>query len=326
MRYPFRALATAVSTLALVVAAGTAAAQSWPVKPIRTINPFPAGGGTDTFARPWAAKLTQLLGQQVLIENMGGAGGTVGAARAAKEAPDGYTWFIGAIHHTIADSLYTKLPYSLERDFAPVTVLAMVPNVVVIHPKHDFKTLQELLDYAKANPGKLNFGSAGSGTSHHMIGELFKQTANVDLTHVPYKGAGPLMQDLLAGQVDMAFDGMGTSATQIKAGKLRPLAVTSATRNRVIPDVPTMREAGVDFAISLTWYALWGIKGTPQPIIDRMYAETVKVLQMPDIKDIWASQGADVGGMPPAEFGAFVHSEIVKWAKVVKTAGIKVDL
>ena len=326
MRHPFRALATAVSTLALALAAGAAGAQSWPVKPIRTINPFPAGGGTDTFARPWAAKMTQLLGQQVLIENMGGAGGTVGAARAAKEAPDGYTWFIGAIHHTIADSLYTKLPYSLERDFAPVTLLASVPNVVVIHPKHDFKTLQELVGYAKANPGKLNFGSAGSGTSHHMIGELFKQTANVDLTHVPYKGAGPLMQDLLAGQVDMAFDGMGTSATQIKAGKLRPLAVTSATRNRVIPDVPTMKEAGVDFAISLTWYALWGIKGTPQPIIDRMYAETAKVLQMPDIKDIWASQGADPGGMPPAEFGAFVHSEIVKWAQVVKTAGIKVDL
>jgi tripartite-type tricarboxylate transporter receptor subunit TctC len=326
MHQPFRALALVLSTVAIAIASAGAGAQTWPVKPIRTINPFPAGGGTDTFARPWAAKMTQLLGQQVLIENMGGAGGTVGAARAAKEAPDGYTWFIGAIHHTIADSLYTKLPYSLERDFAPVTLLAAVPNVVVIHPKHAFKTLQELVDYAKANPGKLNFGSAGSGTSHHMIGELFKQTANVDLTHVPYKGAGPLMQDLLAGQVDMAFDGMGTSANQIKAGKLRPLAVTSATRNRVIPDVPTMKEAGVDFAISLTWYALWGIKGTPQPIVDRMYAETVKVLQMPDIKDIWASQGADAGGMPPAEFGAFVHSEITKWAKVVKTAGIKVDL
>jgi tripartite-type tricarboxylate transporter receptor subunit TctC len=262
----------------------------------------------------------------VLIENMGGAGGTVGAARAAKEAPDGYTWFVGAIHHTIAESLYTKLPYSLERDFAPVTILASVPNVVVLHPKHSFKSLQEMIAFAKANPGTLNYGSAGSGTSHHMIGELFKQTTGVDLTHVPYKGAGPLMQDLLAGQVDMAFDGMGTSANQIKAGKLRPLAVTSATRNPVIPDVPTMKEAGVDFAISLTWYALFAIKGTPQPIIDRMYADTVKVLQMPDIKTIWASQGADAGGQPPAEFAAFVRSEIEKWAKVTKTAGIKVDL
>ena len=205
--------------------------------------------------------MSQLLGQQVLIENMGGAGGTVGAARASKEAPDGYTWFIGAIHHTIAESLYTKLPYSLERDFAPVTVLAAVPNVVVIHPKNDFKTLQELIAYAKANPGKLNFGSAGSGTSHHMIGELFKQTAGVDLTHVPYKGAGPMMQDLLAGQVDMAFDGMGTSANQIKAGKLRPLAVTSGTRNRVVPDVPTMKEAGVDFAISLDLVCALGGQG-----------------------------------------------------------------
>jgi tripartite-type tricarboxylate transporter receptor subunit TctC len=159
-----------------------------------------------------------------------------------------------------------------------------------------------------------------------MIGELFKQTTGVDLTHVPYKGAGPLMQDLLAGQVDMAFDGMGTSANQIKAGKLRPLAVTSATRNPVIPEVPTMTEAGVDFAISLTWYALFARAGTPQPIIDRMYADTVKVLQMPDIKTIWASQGADAGGQPPAEFAAFVRSEIEKWAKVTKAAGIKVDL
>jgi len=326
MHQPLRALALAISAFTLVVGSTGAAAQTWPVKPIRAINPFPAGGGTDTFARPWAAKMTQLLGQQVLIENMGGAGGTVGATRAAKEAPDGYTWFIGAIHHTIAESLYTKLPYGLERDFTAVTILAAVPNVVVRHPKHNFKTLQELIAYAKANPGKLNYGSAGSGTSHHMIGELFKQTTNVDLTHVPYKGAGPLMQDLLAGQVDMAFDGMGTSANQIKAGKLRPLAVTSATRNRVIPDVPTMKEAGVDFAISLTWYALFAVKGTPQPVVDRMYADTVKVLQMPDIKDIWASQGADVGGQPPAEFAAFVHAEIEKWAKVVKTAGIKVDL
>jgi tripartite-type tricarboxylate transporter receptor subunit TctC len=326
MRQPLRAFALAIAAFAITAVSMGAAAQAWPVKPIRAINPFPAGGGTDTFARPWAAKMTQLLGQQVLIENMGGAGGTVGAARAAKEAPDGYTWFVGAIHHTIAESLYTKLPYSLERDFAPVTVLASVPNVVVLHPKHSFKSLQEMIAFAKANPGTLNYGSAGSGTSHHMIGELFKQTTGVDLTHVPYKGAGPLMQDLLAGQVDMAFDGMGTSANQIKAGKLRPLAVTSATRNPVIPDVPTMKEAGVDFAISLTWYALFAIKGTPQPIIDRMYAETVKVLQMPDIKTIWASQGADAGGQPPAEFAKFVRSEIEKWAKVTKAAGIKVDL
>ena len=326
MHPSFRALALAISAFTLVVGSTGAAAQTWPVKPIRAINPFPAGGGTDTFARPWAAKMTQLLGQQVLIENMGGAGGTVGAARAAKEAPDGYTWFIGAIHHTIAESLYTKLPYSLERDFTAVTILASVPNVVVLHPKRDFKSLQELIAYAKANPGTLNYGSAGSGTSHHMIGELFKQTTGVDLTHVPYKGAGPLMQDLLAGQVDMAFDGMGTSANQIKAGKLRPLAVTSATRNPVIPDVPTMKEAGVDFAISLTWYALFAVKGTPQPIIDRMYTDTVTVLKMPDIKTIWASQGADAGGQPPAEFATFVRSEIEKWAKVTKTAGIKVDL
>ena len=192
MHSSFRALALAISAFAIAVASTGAAAQAWPVKPIRAINPFPAGGGTDTFARPWAAKMTQLLGQQVLIENMGGAGGTVGAARAAKEAPDGYTWFIGAIHHTIAESLYTKLPYSLERDFAPVTVLAAVPNVVVLHPKNDFKTLQELIVYAKANPGKLNYGSAGSGTSHHMIGELFKQTDQRRPDARALQGCGPV--------------------------------------------------------------------------------------------------------------------------------------
>lgn len=326
MRIALRVTAHVLFASVVALAGGTAAAQSWPVKPIRVINPFPAGGGTDTFARPWAAKLSTLVGQQVLIENLGGAGGTVGAARAAKEAPDGYAWFMGAIHHTIAETLYTKLPYGLEKDFAAVTVLALVPNVVVIHPKHDFKTLQELIAYAKANPGRLNFGSAGSGTSHHMIGELFKQTAKVDLTHVPYKGAGPMMQDLLAGQVDMAFDGMGTSATQIKGGKLRPLAVTTATRSPVIPDTPTMKEAGVDFAVSTTWYALWAVRGTPQPIIDRMYAETAKVLQQPEIKEIWASQGAVAGGQPPADMAKFVRSEIEKWGKVVKDAGIKVDL
>ena len=318
--------ALAVFALAATVLADKAIAQAWPVKPVRMINPFPAGGGTDTFARPLAAKLTMQLGQQFLIENQGGAGGTLGAANAAKAPGDGYTMFIGAIHHTIGESIYTKLPYSLERDFIPVTVLAYVPNVVVIHPKHNFKTLQELITYAKANPGKLNFGSAGNGTSHHLAGELFNTLADVKLTHVPYRGAGPLMQDMLAGVVDMAFDGMGTSANQIKAGKLRPLAVTTAKRSSVIPDTPTMAEAGVKGYEVTTWYALWAVKGTPKEVVDRVYAETVKVLALPDIKEIWASQGADLGGQPPAEFEKFIRVEIEKWARVVKAANLKLDL
>jgi tripartite-type tricarboxylate transporter receptor subunit TctC len=278
------------------------------------------------FARPLAAKLTGLLGQQVLIENMAGAGGTVGAARAAKEVPDGYTWFMGAVHHTIAETLYTKLPYNLERDFVPVTVAAFVPNVVVIHPKHNFKNVQELIGYAKANPGKLNYGSAGNGTTHHLSVELFKMMTGTQLTHVPYKGAGPLTPALLGGEVDLAFDGMGTSAPHIKTGKLKPLAVTTVTRSPLVPDVPTMQEAGIAGYEVTTWYALWAIRGTPQPIIDRMYAEVAKVLQMPDIKDIWATQGATLGGMPPAEFDKFMRAEIAKWNKVVKDAGIKIDL
>jgi len=326
MKHPVRGLTLAICAVAMTVVASSAWAQAWPQRPIKIINPFPPGGGTDVFARPLAAKLTGLLGQQVLIENMAGAGGTVGAARAAKEAPDGYTWFMGAVHHTIAETLYTKLPYNLERDFVPVTVAAFVPNVVVVHPKHDFKSVQELIVYAKANPNKLNYGSAGNGTTHHLSVELFKMMTSTQITHVPYKGAGPLTPALLSGEVDLAFDGMGTSAPHIKAGKLRPLAVTTTKRSPIVPNVPTMQEAGIAGYEVTTWYALWAIKGTPQPIVDRMFAETAKVLQMPDIKDIWATQGAELGGMPPAEFDKLVKSEIAKWGKVVKEAGIKIDM
>ena len=313
---------------ALVVSAFStvAVAQQWPDRPIRWINPFPAGGGTDAFARPMAQKLSMLFGQNVIIENMAGAGGTVGAGAAARAAPDGYTWFVGAVHHTIAETLYTKLPYDgLEKNFEPVTVLAYVPNVVVINPKHDFKTLQDLIRYAKANPGKLNFGSAGNGTTHHLIGELFKLRTGTELTHVPYRGAGPLMPDLLAGVVDMAFDGMGTSAPQIKAGKLRPLAVSSPNRNATIPDVPTMAEAGVEGIKVTTWYAIFAVKGTPRPIIDKMYQAIAQVMKDPDIKRAWDQQGADMGGQPPAEFAKFVRAEIEQWGKVVKESGAKID-
>ena len=320
-------LIRAAAGCTLAVLASAAQAQSWPTKPITFLNPFPAGGGTDTFARPIAAKLSQQLGQQVLIENQGGAGGTVGATNATKRAPDGYNWLFGAVHHTIAESLYTKLPYSLERDFEPVTVAAFVPNVVVVHPKHadKFKTLSDLINYARANPGKLNYGSAGSGTTHHLSVELFKTMTKTFLVHIPYRGAGPLMIDLLAGQVDLAFDGMGTSSVQVKAGKLIPLAVTSIKRNPVLPNVPTVQEAGVPGYEVRTWYALWALKGTPKEIRDRMYTETVAAMNQPDLKKIWAEQGADPGGMPPEEFAKLIRSEITKWAKVVKDSGAKVD-
>ena len=322
-RYVARGLAAAA--MALVAVTG-AHAQGWPNRPVKIINPFPAGGGVDTFSRPLAAKLTQAFGQTFYVENMGGAGGTVGAAAAAKSPNDGYTIFVGAIHHAIAESMYAKLPYNIERDFDPITVLASVPNVIVIHPKYtQIRSYQDFLAYAKANPGKLNFGSAGAGTSHHLVGELYKQRTGVDLVHIPYKGAGPMMQDLLGGNVDMAFDGMGTSAAQIAAGKLRPLAVSSAKRSPVIPDVPTLTELGLkDFDVT-SWYAVWVPKGVPKDVQDKLYEAIVKILKDPDIKAIWDKQGATAGGEPPAEFGRFVSAEVQRWRKVVQDGKIKVD-
>jgi tripartite-type tricarboxylate transporter receptor subunit TctC len=322
-----RSILRGIAAAALLAVFGSAHAQApWPEKPVRIINPFAPGGGVDAFARPLAAKLAQQTGMNFVVENQGGAGGTLGATTASRAAPDGYTFFAGAIHHAIGETLYTNLQYGIEKDFVPVTVLSFVPNVVVIHPKHNFKSLKDLIDYAKANPGKLNFGSAGNGTSHHLVGELFKLQTGTDMTHVPYKGAGPMMTDLLGGQVDLAFDGMSTSAAPIKAGRLRPLAVTTATRSFIVPEVPTMMESGFKEFEVTTWYAVWAVKGTPQHIVDKMYAEIVKAINTPELKAIWEQQGATAGGMPPAEFGKFVHSEIAKWAKVVKASKLKIDL
>ena len=312
---------------ALAAATACASGQpNWPAKPVSMVNPFAPGGGVDAFGRPLSAYLSKTIGQQFIVENIAGAGGTLGAANAARRPGDGYTFFLGAVHHTIAESLYTKLPYSLTRDFVPITVLAYVPNVVVLHPKYtSINSLKDLMAYAKANPGKLNFGSAGSGTTHHLAGELFKTMTGLEIIHVPYKGAGPMMQDLLAGQVDMAFDGMGTSAPQIKGGKLKALAVTTTTRSFVVPNVPTMQEAGLPGYEVTTWYALWAVKGTPKDVLDRMYAETIKALQSPEMKVIWEAQGATAGGESPEKFAALVNSEITKWAKVVKDSGAKID-
>jgi tripartite-type tricarboxylate transporter receptor subunit TctC len=313
---------------ALVLAAllpALAFAQSWPTKPVRLVSPFPAGGGTDAFARPLAAQLSQQFGHQFVIDNRGGAGGTIGAEHVAKSAPDGYTFLVGAVHHTIAVSVYAKLGYDLERDLVPVTLVAIVPNVVVLHPKVPATTLKELIAYAKANPNKLNYGSAGNGTSHHLAGELFKTLTGTQINHVPYKGAGPAMQDLLGGQVDLMFDGMGSSAPQIRGNKLRPLAVTSAARSPAFPEVPTMQEAGVPNYLVTTWYGIWAPAGTPPEFIAKLQIEVGKAMQTPTLREVWAQQGASPGGNSPAEFGAFVKSEIAKWAKVAADSGARVD-
>ena len=321
MKRPVRGL-----VCALIAVPSLSLAQAWPTKPVTMINPFAPGGGVDAFGRPLSVYLSKTIGQQFIVENLAGAGGTVGAAAAAKRPADGYNFFLGAVHHTIAESLYTKLPYSLEKDFAPITVLAYVPNVIVLHPKHgNLNSVKDLIAYAKANPAKLNYGSAGNGTTHHLAGELFKTMTGVDLTHIPYKGAGPMMQDLIAGQVDMAFDGMSTSAPMIKGGKLKPLAVTTEKRSFVVPEVPTLQEAGLPGYVVTTWYALWAPQGTPKHALDRMYHETVKAMQSPELRKVWEGQGATAGGESPAEFAKLIHGEIAKWAKVVKDSGAKID-
>ena len=301
-----------------------AAAQNWPQRQITFISPFAPGGGTDAFARPLAAQLDTQLGHRVLIENKAGAGGTLGASFAAKAAPDGYTFLIGAAHHTIAPGLYPKLDYDIEKDFIPVGMIAMPPQVVVVHPeKVQAKTLAEFIAFVQANPDKINFASAGAGTTHHLTGELFKIQTKSKLVHIPYRGAGPAMADLLGGQIEVMFDGLGTSAAQISSGKLRALAVAAPKRNAAFPDLPTTAEAGLPgFEVS-TWYAVFAPKGTPEPIVTRLQEELKKAFNAPVIKDAWVRNGSDIPDLYGSAFGAFVASEVKRWSAVVKESGAK---
>ncbi|MFN9211359.1 MAG: Bug family tripartite tricarboxylate transporter substrate binding protein [Betaproteobacteria bacterium] len=242
----FSPLRAALALLACVLAPAAAVAQDWPAKPVTLVVPFPPGGGTDAFARPLAAQLSKQLGRQVIIDNKDGAGGTVGASFAAKQAPDGYTWFVGAVHHVIAPSFYPKLDYDIERDLVPVAMIANPPQVIVANPHRvPANDVKALIDYLKKNPAKLNYGSAGNGTSHHLAGELFKQQAGVLIVHSPYRGAGPALQDLIAGNVDLMFDGLGSSAQHIRGGRIKALAVASLKRSPAFPNVPTAAEAGL---------------------------------------------------------------------------------
>ena len=315
-----------LSLLAVVGLSSTSNAQEWPVKTVTFLNPFPAGGGTDAFARPLAAQLTEQLGKQFIIDNRGGAGGTVGASVAAKAAPDGYTWFIGASHHTIAPSMYKNLDYDIQKSFIPIALLASVPQVLVVNPNRvSARNLKDFIALMKKNPGKYNFASAGSGTVHHLAGELFKIQTGTFIVHIPYRGAGPAMSDLLAGQVDLEFDGLGTSAPQINAGKLFAIAVASDKRNPAIPNVPTFVEAGLpDYRVS-TWYGMFAPAGTPKPIVDKMTAEVQKALNSPKLKAIWAQNGGDNPNLYGEAFGKQVASDVTRWAEVVKKSGAKLD-
>lgn len=304
----------------------SAQAQAWPNKPVTLVVPFPPGGGTDAFARPLAAQLTKQLGRQVVIDNRGGAGGTVGASFAAKAAPDGYTFFIGAVHHAIAPSFYPKLDYDIERDLIPITTIANPPQVIVVSPSRvKAANFGEFLSFARANPGKLNFGSAGNGTSHHLAGELFKQMSKTFIVHIPYRGAGPALQDLIAGNVDMMFDGLGSSATHIRSGRIKALAVAAPKRVPAFPDVPTAAEAGLAGYEVSTWYGVWAVKGTPKEIVDRMYDEVVKAINTPELRETWASNGSEIALMKQTDFARFLNSEIKRWAQVTKASGARLD-
>ena len=321
-----RAFCTLAAAAALTPAIPWAQATGWPSKPVTIVVPFPAGGGTDAFARPLTAMLTKQTGKQFIIDNKGGAGGTVGATVASKAAPDGYTFFMGAVHHAIAPSMYAKLEYHLDTDFVPVGLISSVPQVIVVNPQRVPVTdLKGLLDYVRAHPGQLNYGSAGNGTSHHLAGELFKLQTKTFITHIPYRGAGPALQDLVAGQVDLMFDGLASSATHIKSGRIRALAVAADKRAPGFPDVPTTVEAGVPSYQVATWYGLWAPKGTPKEIITMMQAEMKKAFATDEIKSSWNGLGTNVPNLWGDDFGKFVASETKRWAEVVKSSGAKLD-
>lgn len=304
---------------------GVGRAQAWPNRSITLVVPFAPGGGTDTFARPFAAKLSQHLGQQVVIDNRPGAGGTVGAAMVAKAKPDGYTVLLGSVHHSVAVTAYKKLSYDLEKDLVPVTSVASVPDVLVIYPEVPARTLQEFIAYCKVNAGKVNYGSAGLGTTRHLAGEIFNTKTGAGMTHVPYKGTGPATAALIGGEVAAVFEGLGSAAPYIRSGKARALAVFSAERSPAFPDIPTAAEAGLPGFESLSWYGLWVPAGTDPGIIAKLQAEVAKSFDSADLKKIWLEQGASPGGAPTGRFAAFVTEEIEKWGKVVRDNNITLE-
>src|SRR4029453_18194732 len=299
----------------------------YPNHPVKIVVPFPAGGTTDLPARATAQKLTETLGQSFVVENRAGAAGNIGAELVAKSPPDGYTMLMGTVGtHAINASLYEKMPYDHVKDFIPVVLVAGVPNVLVVTPSLPVKSVQELIAYAKANPGKLNFASSGSGTSIHLSGELFKSMTGVSMQHVPYKGSAPALADLVGGQVQLMFDNLPSSLALIKAGKLRPLAVTSLTRASALPDVPTLSESGLPGFEASSWFGLLVPAGTPKDVVTKGNGEVAKWLATTDAKEKLAVQGAIVAtGLTPDDFTRHIASETTKWQKVVKDSGPKVE-
>ena len=325
-RFPFtRRTALQLAALALASVAGAVHGQAWPSKPVSLVVPFPAGGTTDVLARALAERLSPAIGQPVIVENKPGAGATIGADYVAKAKADGHTLLIGAVHHTIASSVYKKLPYDFQKGFEPVTVIAMVPNVLVVNARTPAKNVNELVALIKAKPAEASYGSNGNGTAQHLIGTQFQQQTGTRLQHIPYKGSGPLATDLLGGQILMSFDTITPVLPHIKAGKLRPLAVTTAKRSPALPDVPTLQEAGLkDFDIG-TWFGVLAPVGTPKPVLDRLSAEATKIIQSPEFRKRMDDIGAQPVGNSPAEMAAQIRSETDKFSLLVKAANVTVE-
>ena len=310
----------------LAACAEGAAEPAYPMRPVRFIVPFAPGGSTDTLARTLAQRLSDALGQQVVVDNRAGGNGNIGTEIVARAAPDGHTIVLGYIANLgIGPSLYAKLPFDPVRDFAPVTLLAVAPNILVAHPSVPVKNVRELVAYAKANPQKVNYASAAVASLGHLAGELLNSSAGIQMQHVPYKGSGQAVIDLLAGQVQIMVSGMSSVMPHIKGGKLRPLAVTGAQRSPATPEVPTIAEAGYPGFEASAWYSVMAPAGTPKPVVSRLNGEILRALKMPEVKDRLENVGFELVGSSPEACGAYIKSEIAKWAKVVKASGVKAE-
>lgn len=316
-----------VLCLACVMCSVPAYAQSWPAKPIRWISPFAPGGGADFTSRAIAQKLGSALGQQVLVDNRGGAGGMVGVDIAAKSPADGYTLVLGTIGSiAVNPSLYSKMPYDPKRDLAPISQAAVAINVLVVHPSLPVHTVKDLIALAKSRPGQLNYGSSGPGAADHLAGELFNTLAGVKIVHIPYKGGAPAMLDLVSGNVQLIFSTVSTARAMIDAKKVRTVAIAGSRRFELMPDLPTVAEAGVEGFATDNWYGVFAPAGTPAPIIERLHAEVVKALAAPDVKKQLLGLGiVATSSASPDAFDAYIAAETEKWAKVVRAAGIKVE-
>ncbi|MEO5694862.1 MAG: tripartite tricarboxylate transporter substrate binding protein [Usitatibacter sp.] len=315
----------ALATSFILALPGLALAQAWPTKPIRLVVTYPAGGGADLMARLVAPRMAEVLGQPVVVENKGGASGQIGAGEVARAAPDGYTLMLDALSYAVNPSLFTKLPYDPAKAFTPISVLVLFPNMLVVSPGFEARDVKQLVAMAKAKPGTIAFASSGNGSAQHLAGELFRQRAGVDITHVPYKGGGPALNDVIGGQVPIFFANMASGLPHVKGGRLRALAITGSKRSPALPDAPTMAEAGVPGYEIYEWNAIFAPAGTPAPVVAKLADAIAKAVQSAEFKERVAALGGEIAGYGPAEAERFVREQTELWGKVVRAGNIKAE-